>query len=82
MELRSAPLESLIDVLDRVLDKGIVIEAWTRMYLLNVVSTNWLVHATVSLQSVEVREGYGEDARTRELFSDLFPYWRKDLWTK
>jgi hypothetical protein len=82
MNLRSAPSDSLIDILDRVLDKSIVIEAWTRMHLLNAVSTNWPVHAAVSLQSVEVREGYGEDARSRELFSDLFPYWSKDLWTK
>jgi Peptidase family M49 len=35
MNLRSAPSDSLIDVLDRVLDKSIVIEAWTRMNLRN-----------------------------------------------
>ena len=34
------------------------------------------------LSAAEVYEGYGELAEKREMFPHLFPYWRKDLWTK
>jgi gas vesicle structural protein len=75
--------DSLVDVLDRVLDKGIVIDAWVRISLQrSTLELNSLTNGNFVLSSAEVYEGYGEHSRKRELLSDLFPYWRKDLWTK
>jgi hypothetical protein len=80
MQLKSATTDNLIDVLDRVLGKSIVIEAWVRSASLGI--DGRIAVDALSVACAEIIEGYGEDARTRELFPDLFPYWRKDLWTK
>lgn len=80
MQLRSAPSDSLIDVLDRVLNKSIVIEGWNRISSVGL--DGRIGVAALSVTAAEILEGYGESARTRELFPDLFAYWRKDLWTK
>jgi len=80
MQFKSATTDNLIDVLDRVLDKSIVIEAWVRILSLGIDGRTAV--AGLAVASAEIVEGYGEDARTRDLFPDLFPYWRKDFWTK
>ncbi|HJT52341.1 MAG TPA: gas vesicle protein GvpJ [Candidatus Angelobacter sp.] len=72
--------DSLVDVLDRVMDKGIVVESWMHISLHGLIPV--LNDCSLVLSSAEVYQGYGEDSRKRELLGDLFPYWRKDLWTK
>lgn len=83
MELRISPKDSWTDVLDRVLDKGIVIEAWAQISMAGVTcSVDGRATASFVLSSAEIYEGYGEHTQKRELLGHLFPYWRKDLWTK
>ena len=83
MPIHISTSDSLGDVLDRVLDKGIVIEPWVRISLRRgILRLNSATVENFVLSSAEIYEGYGEDSRKRELLSDLFPYWRKDLWTK
>jgi gas vesicle structural protein len=83
MDLRVAPAESLIDILDRVLDKSIVVEAWVRLTLAGVAAiVDGTTIGSFVVSSAEVYEGYGEEGHKKELLGHLFPYWRKDLWTK
>ena len=49
---------SLIDVLDRVLDKGIVIDAWVRVYLVGIDLLS--VEARVVVASIETYLKYSE----------------------
>jgi hypothetical protein len=83
MAVHIATSESLIDVLDRVLDKSIVFESWVRI---NVVGISMVITENICgsfvLSSAAVYEGYGKNSRKRELIENVFPYWRKDLWTK
>src|SRR5438034_1334920 len=66
---RAAGGTSLIDVLDRVLDKGIVIDAWVRVSLVGIDlqesarrSIDWLVaHSPVSQAVVLVVEGLSNE---------------------
>jgi len=87
MDPGSAPLNNLTDVLDRVLDKGIVIEAWVSKGLFGlecVVSSPW----RLKLVSADAEFHYGESESERqqrqqlEKINKLFPFWRRDLWTK
>ena len=87
MTAASAPSNNLTDVLDRVLDKGIVIEAWVSKGLFGlecVVSSPW----RLKLVSADVAFNYGESSAERqqrqqlEKMNQLFPFWRRDLWTK
>lgn len=59
-----------IDVLDRILDKGIIVEAWVRISLqgcrVEIISP--IVAGDVHIESDDL--------------SGFFPYWRRDLWTK
>ena len=84
MSVHIATSESLIDVLDRVLDKGIVFESWVRISL--VVGISMVVTEKVCgsfvLSAAEVYEGYGKNSRKRDLIEHVFPYWRRDLWAK
>lgn len=81
MPVHIATSDSLIDVLDRVLDKSIMFESWVRI---NVVGISMVITEKVCgsfvLSSVAVYEGYGKDSRKRELLDKLLPYWRQDLW--
>ena len=87
MTAASAPANNLTDVLDRVLDKGIVIDAYVRMGqggLECVVSSPW----RLKLVSADVEFSYGESTEERrqrqelQKMDQLFPFWRRDLWTK
>ena len=83
MQVHVATSESLIDVLDRVLDKSIVFESWVRVKVVGIsmVVTESICGSFV-LNSAVIYEGYGKDSRKRELLKHVFPYWRKDWWTK
>ena len=49
--LRGSPSTSLLDVLDRVLDKGIVIDAWVRVSLVGIDLIT--VEASIVVESIE-----------------------------
>jgi gas vesicle structural protein len=53
---RTAATSSLIDVLDRVLDKGIVIDAWVRVSLMGIELVT--VEARVVVASIGTYLGY------------------------
>ena len=78
--------DDLISVLDRVLDKGIVMELWARLSLQEsgLVSADAKVPSgsKVSVESSAVYVGYGNRGAWREdaNLEHLFPYWRRDLW--
>ncbi len=55
---RAAGGSSLIDVLDRVLDKGIVIDAWVRVSLVGIDLIT--VEARVVVASIETFMRYGQ----------------------
>lgn len=72
---RSPSGSSLIDVLDRVLDKGIVIDAWVRVSLVGIDLVT--VEARVVVASIDTYLKYSEAvgitapvSRPRELTSD------------
>ena len=77
-----ANTDDLISVLDRVLDKGIVLESWARLSL----QESGPVHCRyrVSVESSAVYVGYGTRGSWREdvELDDLFPFWRRELWSK
>jgi len=81
-----ANTDDLISVLDRVLDKGIVLEAWARIFLqesgLTSVDSRIPSGSRISVESSEVYVGYGNRRTRREdrELEQLFPYWRRDLW--
>jgi Gas vesicle protein len=82
-----ASTEYLISVLDRVLDKGIVLESWVRIVLngLEPVSVDARLSAAgISVEASAVYLGYDELGAWVELdkSGNLFPCWRRDLWTK
>src|SRR5262245_43529766 len=82
-----ANTEDLISVLDRVLDKGIVIDPWVRISLhgIQLVTVDpRLAGANLALAAAAVYVGYEEPGSWVELDRavNLFPYWRKDFWTK
>jgi len=55
---RTSPTSSLLDVLDRVLDKGIVIDAWVRLSLMGIELVT--VEARVVVASIATYLGYSE----------------------
>jgi len=59
----------LIDVLDRILDKGIVVDQWIRL------AANGAQLEPIAVNAANIR------VETDDL-SHLFAYWRRDLWTK
>jgi len=72
---RSPSGSSLIDVLDRVLDKGIVIDAWVRVSLVGIDLVT--VEARIVVASIDTYLKYSEAvgitapvSRPRELVSD------------
>ncbi|MGB9122494.1 MAG: gas vesicle protein GvpJ [Candidatus Angelobacter sp.] len=83
-----ANTDDLISVLDRVLDKGIVLESWARLSLQEsgLISVDARVPSgsRISVESSAVYVGYGTRGTWREdlELDDLFPFWRRDLWSK
>ena len=77
-----ANTDDLISVLDRVLDKGITIESWVRLSLFgcDLIATD----AKISVTSSAVYVGYGKIGTWRHDLDveDLFPFWRRELWSK
>ena len=55
---RSLGTSSLLDILDRVLDKGIVIDAWVRLSLIGIELVT--VEARVVVASITTYLGYSE----------------------
>jgi len=83
MSIHIAPSDSLVDVLDRVLDKSIVVEAWIQVRLEGVSAiVDGTAIGSFVVSSAEVYEGYGQEGHKKDVLAHLFPYWRKDLWTK
>jgi gas vesicle structural protein len=78
----AANTDDLISVLDRVLDKGITMESWVTVSLsgIDLKSTN----SRIEVASSAVYVGYGKRGTWREdlELEDLFPFWRRDLWSK
>ena len=78
-----ANTDDLVSILDRVLDKGIVMESWVPVDLQG--KEQWVADAHASVISTAVSVGYGEEAhweQSGKAFEVLFPYWRRDLWSK
>ena len=81
-----ANTDDLISVLDRVLDKGIVMESWARLSLheSGLVSIDARVPSgsRISVASSAVYVGYGNRGAWREdaNLEHLFHYWRRDPW--
>jgi len=83
MKLHVPISEDLVSILDRVLDKGIVMDSWVRVNLQG--AEQWVADAHASVVSSAVSVGYGEQAHwegRQKSLEILFPYWRRDLWTK
>lgn len=83
-----ANTDDLISVLDRVLDKGIVLESWARLSLhesgFGNVDSRVPARSKISVESSAVYVGYGTRGTWREDLEpeDLFPFWRRELWSK
>jgi len=86
MEPLVASTEDWNSVLDLILDKGILFEAWVRVSLhgMQLVCVDARVRgADFALEAAAVYTGYADLGRWIELdkSTNLFPYWRRDLWT-
>ena len=83
-----ANTDDLISLLDRVLDKGIVLESWARLSLqesgLTSVDARVPSGSRIFVESSAVYVGYGARGTWREDLGlgDLFPFWRRELWSK
>ena len=77
-----ANTDDLISVLDRVLDKGIVLESWARLSLqesgFGATDSRTPSASKISVESSAVYVGYGTRGTWREdvELDDLFPFWR------
>jgi hypothetical protein len=83
-----ANTDDLISVLDRVLDKGIVLESWARLSLqesgFSKADSRIPSGSRISVESSAVYVGYGTRGTWREdvELEDLFPFWRREFWSK
>lgn len=84
-----ANTEDLISLLDRVLDKGIVMDKWACLSLQDsgLASPDSRIPSgsRISVESSAVYVGYGIRGMWRhdlDMDEDLFPFWRRDLWSK
>ncbi|HET8888235.1 MAG TPA: gas vesicle protein GvpJ [Candidatus Angelobacter sp.] len=80
-----ANTDDLISVLDRVLDKGIVLESWARISLQEsgLASVDARVPSSrISVESSAVYVGYGNRGAWRQdpKLDSSFPYWRRNRW--
>ena len=79
--------DDLVSVLDRVLDKGIVVDAWVRLKMQGreqVTAGSRIAGERLAVASSAVYVGYGERGTWREdrNVTKLFPYWRHDFRSK
>jgi hypothetical protein len=74
-----AARDDLLDTLDRILDKGIVIDQFVNISITGALPPERVQRILV--ESISIQE-YGQDAVELEDFENLFPYWRRDLWSK
>ena len=82
MELHVPTSDDLVSILDRVLGKSIVIESRVVTGLRGIELGS--AGARARLASSAVYDGYGQQEswkQGRDL-DELFPFWRRDLWTK
>jgi hypothetical protein len=83
-----ANTDDLISLLDRVLDKGIVLESWARLSLqesgFDGEDSRTPSGCKISVESSAVYVGYGKRGTWREdvELEDLFPFRRRELWSK
>ncbi len=82
-----ANTDDLISLLDRVLDKGIVLESWARLSLQESgfgADPRSPSASKISVESSAVYVGYGKRGTWREdvELEDLFPFWRREFWSK
>lgn len=83
-----ANTDDLISVLDRVLDKGIVMESSARLSLqesgFSDADSRIPSGSRISVESSAVYVGYGTRGTWREDLEpeELFPFWRRELWSK
>jgi len=83
-----ANTDDLISLLDRVLDKGIVLESWARLSLqesgFSAADSRSPSASKISVESSAVYVGYGKRGTWREdvELEDLFPFWRREFWSK
>jgi hypothetical protein len=83
-----ANTDDLISLLDRVLDKGIVLESWARLSLqesgFGSADSRSPSASKISVESSAVYVGYGTRGTWREdvELEDLFPFWRREFWSK
>jgi hypothetical protein len=82
MPLRVPTSEDLVSILDRVLDKSIVMESWIEIGTPG--AELWVADAHARIASSVVYDGYGEQGSWKDGrdVDRLFPFWRRDLWTK
>jgi hypothetical protein len=80
--------DDLISVLDRVLDKGIVLDKWASLSLqessLIAAESRVASDYRVTVESSAVYVGYAKRGTWREdvEMEDLFPFWRREFWSK
>jgi hypothetical protein len=80
--------DDLISLLDRILDKGIVLDKWVCLLLpesgLIAAGSRILSDYRVTVASSAVYVGYGKIGTWRHDVGveDLFPFWRRKLWSK
>lgn len=80
MDLHVPITEDLISILERVLDKSIVLESRGSAGLQGCDLLG--LNLTCSLASSSVYGSYGELWHEDYKTEKLFPFWRRDLWTK
>jgi hypothetical protein len=80
--------DDLISLLDRVLDKGIVLDKWVCLALqefgLTGSDSRARSNPRITVASSAVYVGYGKIGTWRQdlAVEDLFPFWRRKLWRK
>lgn len=83
-----ANTDDLISLLDRVLDKGIVMDKWASLALqesgFGAADSRIPSGSKISVESSAVYVGYGTRGTWRADLDleDLFPFWRRDLWSQ
>jgi hypothetical protein len=80
--------DDLISLLERVLDKGIVLDKWVCLALqesgLIAADSRIRSKSRITVASSAVYVGYGKIGTWRQDLEveDLFPFWRRKLWSK
>lgn len=72
--------DDYVDTLDRILDKGIVVDQYLVISQAGVFPL-LPVFDKVRIERISIQP-FGASAIEIDAPGDLFPYWRRDLWTK